>query len=131
MSWPLWFERRLSLKGKAEVCDLHIYSLILYRLLVLPLPSTSIVKVSCSSLSGANRIFRVPGDPSPSLHQKQSRSTESRNATPYDASQVPRSDVRTTQRNLWKEDAFLTLRSVHWMIEREMPVTLKQILFRS
>ena len=32
------FRRRLSLRGKAEVCAVYIFSLILYRLSVLPLP---------------------------------------------------------------------------------------------
>ena len=33
-----WLRRRLSLKGRAEVCAVHIFPLILYRLSVLPLP---------------------------------------------------------------------------------------------
>ena len=34
-----WLQRRLSLKGRVEVCALYIFPLILYRLSVLPLPS--------------------------------------------------------------------------------------------
>ena len=41
----LWSRRRLSLKGKAEVCGSHIYPLILYRLSVLPLPVTYLVNL--------------------------------------------------------------------------------------
>ena len=33
-----WLRRQLSLKGRAEVCAVHIFPLILYRLSVLPLP---------------------------------------------------------------------------------------------
>ena len=33
-----WLRRRLSLKGRAEVCAVYIFPLILYRLSVLPLP---------------------------------------------------------------------------------------------
>ena len=33
-----WLQRRLSLKGRAEVCAMYIFSLILYHLSVLPLP---------------------------------------------------------------------------------------------
>ena len=33
-----WLRKRLSLKGRAEVCAVHIFPLILYRLSVLPLP---------------------------------------------------------------------------------------------
>ena len=34
----IWLSRRLSLKGRAEVCVEYIFPLILYRLAVLPLP---------------------------------------------------------------------------------------------
>ena len=33
-----WFRRRFSLKGRAEVCSMYIFLLILYQLSVLPLP---------------------------------------------------------------------------------------------
>ena len=33
-----WLSRRLSLKGRAEVCAVYVFPLILYRLAVLPLP---------------------------------------------------------------------------------------------
>ena len=36
-----WLRRRLSLKGRAEVCAVHIFPLILYRLSVLPLSKGS------------------------------------------------------------------------------------------
>ena len=36
----LWLHRRLSLKGRAEVCCSHIYSLVIYWLSVLPIPCT-------------------------------------------------------------------------------------------
>ena len=41
----LWLRRRLSLKGRAEVCCLHIYSLVVYRLSVLPIPCTILFKL--------------------------------------------------------------------------------------
>ena len=34
----IWLSRRLSLKGRAEACAVYVFSLILYRLAVLPLP---------------------------------------------------------------------------------------------
>ena len=34
----IWLSRRLSLKGRAEVCATYVFPLILYRLAVLPLP---------------------------------------------------------------------------------------------
>ena len=34
----IWLSRRLSLKGRAEVCAMCVFPLILYRLAVLPLP---------------------------------------------------------------------------------------------
>ena len=34
----IWLSRRLSLKGRAEACSVHVFPLILYRLAVLPLP---------------------------------------------------------------------------------------------
>ena len=34
----IWLSRRLSLKGRAEVCAVYVFPLILYRLAVLPLP---------------------------------------------------------------------------------------------
>ena len=33
-----WLRRRLSLMGKVDVCPVYIFSLILYRLSILPLP---------------------------------------------------------------------------------------------
>ena len=41
----LWLCRRLSLKGRAEVCSSHIYSLAVYRLSVLPIPPTILFKL--------------------------------------------------------------------------------------
>ena len=41
----LWLRRRLSLKGRAEVCCSHIYSLAVYRLSVLPIPATILFKL--------------------------------------------------------------------------------------
>ena len=41
----LWLRRRLSLKGRAEVCNSHIYSLAVYRLSVLPIPATILFKL--------------------------------------------------------------------------------------
>ena len=41
----LWLRRRLSLKGRAEVCSSHIYSLAVYRLSVLPIPATILFKL--------------------------------------------------------------------------------------
>ena len=41
----LWLRRRLSLKGRAEVCCSHIYSLVVYRLSVLPIPATILFKL--------------------------------------------------------------------------------------
>ena len=41
----LWLRRRLSLKGRAEVCCSHIYSLVVYRLSVLPIPPTILFKL--------------------------------------------------------------------------------------
>ena len=41
----LWLRRRLSLKGRAEVCSSHIYSLAVYRLSVLPIPATILLKL--------------------------------------------------------------------------------------
>ena len=41
----LWLRRRLSLKGRAEVCYSHIYSLVVYRLSVLPIPPTILFKL--------------------------------------------------------------------------------------
>ena len=41
----LWLRRRLSLKGRAEVCSSHIYSLAVYRLSVLPIPPTILFKL--------------------------------------------------------------------------------------
>jgi len=41
----LWSRRRLSLKGRAEVCISYIYPLILYRLSVLPIPSTLLIQL--------------------------------------------------------------------------------------
>ena len=41
----LWLRRRLSLKGRAEVCCSHIYSLVVYQLSVLPIPSTILFKL--------------------------------------------------------------------------------------
>ena len=36
----IWLSRRLSLKGRVEVCAAYVFPLILYRLAVLPLPNT-------------------------------------------------------------------------------------------
>ena len=41
----LWLRRRLSLKGRAEVCYSHIYSLVVYPLSVLPIPCTILFKL--------------------------------------------------------------------------------------
>ena len=41
----LWLRRRLSLKGRAEVCCSHIYSLAVYRLSVLPISPTILFKL--------------------------------------------------------------------------------------
>ena len=41
----LWLCRQLSLKGWAEVCYLHIYPLVVYRLSVLPIPCTILFKM--------------------------------------------------------------------------------------
>ena len=41
----LWLCRRLSLKGRAEVCCSHIYSLVVYRLSVLPILCTILFKL--------------------------------------------------------------------------------------
>ena len=41
----MWLRRRLSLKGRAEVCNSHIYSLAIYRLSVLPIPATILFKL--------------------------------------------------------------------------------------
>ena len=41
----LWLRRRLSLKGRAEVCSSHIYSLVVYQLSVLPIPATILFKL--------------------------------------------------------------------------------------
>ena len=41
----LSLRRRLSLKGPAEVCGLHIYPLVVYRLSMLPIPCTIISKL--------------------------------------------------------------------------------------
>ena len=41
----LWLRRRLSLKGRAEVCCSHIYSLAVYRRPVLPIPCTILFKL--------------------------------------------------------------------------------------
>ena len=41
----LWLRRRLSLKDRAEVCCSHIYSLVVYRLSVLPIPPTILFKL--------------------------------------------------------------------------------------
>ena len=41
----LWLRRRLSLKSWAEVCCSHIYSLIVYRHSVLPIPPTTLFKL--------------------------------------------------------------------------------------
>ena len=40
----LWLRRRFSLKERAEVCCSHIYSLVVYRLSVLPIPPTTLFK---------------------------------------------------------------------------------------
>ena len=41
----LWLRRRLSRKGRAEVCCSHIYPLVVYRLSVLPIPGTILFKM--------------------------------------------------------------------------------------
>ena len=41
----LWLRRRLSLKGRAEVCCSHIYSLVVNQLSVLPIPPTILFKL--------------------------------------------------------------------------------------
>ena len=41
----LWLRRRLSLKGRAEVCSSYIYSLAVYLLSVLPIPATILFKL--------------------------------------------------------------------------------------
>ena len=41
----LWLRRQLSLKGRAEVCCSHTYSLVVYRLSVLPIPATILFKL--------------------------------------------------------------------------------------
>ena len=40
----LWLRRQLSLRGQAEVCSSHIYSLAHYRLSILPIPCTILFK---------------------------------------------------------------------------------------
>ena len=44
-STELWLRRRLPLKGRAEVCGLHIYPLVVYRLSVLPVRCTILFKL--------------------------------------------------------------------------------------
>ena len=39
----LWISRNLSLKGRAEVCNSHIYPIFIYRLSVLPIPSDTLL----------------------------------------------------------------------------------------
>ena len=41
----LWSRKRLSLKGRTELCDSHIYLLVFYRLSILPLPCTILVNL--------------------------------------------------------------------------------------
>ena len=58
----MWFRRKLSLKGKAEVCCSHIYPLIVYHMSVLPLPSTvlnKLVKALFRFLWGPGRAHMV------------------------------------------------------------------------
>ena len=46
-----WLQRCLSLKGRAEACAVYVFSLILYRLSVLPLPKGPLEGVLKQSLS--------------------------------------------------------------------------------
>ena len=59
----LWLRRRLSLKSRAVVCCSHIYSLVVYRLSVLPIPSPSYSswKGSSSSSSGLRGFLWCDG----------------------------------------------------------------------
>ena len=59
----LWLCRRLSFRGRAEVCSSHIYSLAVYRLSVLPIPAPSYSswKGFSSSFSGLRDILWCDG----------------------------------------------------------------------
>ena len=45
-----WLPKRLSLKGRAEVCTVYVFPLIVYRLAVLPLPGAHRLALQQSKL---------------------------------------------------------------------------------
>ena len=117
----LWLRRRLSLKGRAEVCCSHIYLLVLYRLSVLPIPCTILFKWEriLFQFVWAKRFPLVRrkicyfhlsegglGVPNVEMRRHTLRLTFQDQMCSQD----------TTAGSFWKEDAkrsFLSLRSVH------------------
>ena len=113
----LWLCRRLSLKGRAELCCSHIYSLAVYRLSVLPIPPTILFKLE-------RILFQFLWAKRHPLVRREICCLH-----PFEGSLgVPNVEARrhtfldrmcsrdTAAGSVWKEDAkqsFLSLRSVH------------------